>query len=92
MGTNQVATRPRMSINDFMVSLRNELTDGEGAGLSLQNDQWWIIYVECWCLGEDKSNAHIFRRNSRSLYDLEETLFELYSIMYEEDTHPELYI
>lgn len=76
-----------MSINDFIESLWVDggVTDGEGAQLTLRSDQWWAVNVECWCAGENDS--HTFRRASRSLFDLEETLHELHEVMSEEDAH-----
>lgn len=85
MGTDQVAPqtpkprRPRMSINDFMVALWTTLSDGEGGALDMYHDQWWVFKVVCWCQGEN--DAHEFRRVSRGILDVEETLYELHEVM-----------
>lgn len=88
MGTDEVAPkpRPRMSINDFMAALSTYLTNDEGGYISLDaSNNWWVIKVDCWCSGA--GDLHAFRRTSRYLFDLEETLHELHEIMREDLAH-----
>lgn len=88
MGTDQVTStyRPPMSVKQFMSAFTTYLTDDAGGYVSLETpNNWWLIRVECICAGNDY--PHHFRRASRSLFDLEETLYELHEIMREDLAH-----